>query len=201
MVEGPGHIPLHQVKANVQIQKALCEEAPFYVLGPIVTDVAAGYDHIAGAIGGALAAWAGADFLCYVTPAEHLGLPTAEHLRDGVIAMRIAAHAADIAKGVPGARDWDDAMASARTRLDWQTQVGLAIDPAKAELIHEERSGNVGEGCSMCGEFCALRIASEAFGRGKSKKPAAEATQPQRGRLRRESLKSTPTPPGSRVEG
>ena len=166
MVEGPGHVPLHQVQANVHIQKALCDEAPFYVLGPIVTDVAAGYDHVAGAIGGALAAWAGADFLCYVTPAEHLGLPTPEHVYEGVIVTRIAAHAADIAKGVKEAQAWDDSMSSARKQLDWEAQLKLAIDPVKATSIYRERSPDPEEeGCSMCGEFCALRLTSEAFGK------------------------------------
>ncbi|RKY69547.1 MAG: phosphomethylpyrimidine synthase, partial [Candidatus Latescibacterota bacterium] len=166
MVEGPGHVPLHQVQANVHIEKALCDEAPFYVLGPIVTDVAAGYDHVAGAIGGALAAWAGADFLCYVTPAEHLGLPTPEHVYEGVIVTRIAAHAADIAKGVKEAQAWDDSMSSARKQLDWEAQLKLAIDPVKATSIYRERSPDPEEeGCSMCGEFCALRLTSEAFGK------------------------------------
>jgi phosphomethylpyrimidine synthase len=165
MVEGPGHVPLHQVQANVHIQKALCDEAPFYVLGPIVTDVAAGYDHVAGAIGGALAAWAGADFLCYVTPAEHLGLPTPEHVYEGVIVTRIAAHAADIAKGIPGAQEWDNSMSAARKHLDWETQLKLAIDPVKATSIYRERSPDPAEeGCSMCGEFCALKLTAEAFG-------------------------------------
>jgi len=166
MVEGPGHVPLHQVQANVHIEKALCDEAPFYVLGPIVTDVAAGYDHVAGAIGGALAAWAGADFLCYVTPAEHLGLPTPEHVHEGVIVTRIAAHAADVAKGIQGAQEWDDSMSAARKRLDWETQLKLAIDPVKATSIYKERSPDPEEeGCSMCGEFCALKLTSEVFGR------------------------------------
>ena len=166
MVEGPGHVPLHQVQANVHIQKALCDEAPFYVLGPIVTDVAAGYDHVAGAIGGAIAAWAGADFLCYVTPAEHLGLPTPEHVYEGVIVTRIAAHAADIAKGVKGAQAWDDSMSEARKHLDWETQLALAMDPVKATAIYRERSPDpLEEGCSMCGEFCAMRLTAEAFGK------------------------------------
>ena len=166
MVEGPGHIPLHQVQANVQIEKALCDEAPFYVLGPLVTDVAAGYDHVTGAIGGALAAWAGADFLCYITPAEHLGLPTPKHVYEGVIVTRIAAHAADIAKGIQGAQEWDDSMSAARKRLDWETQLKLAIDPVKATSIYKERSPNPEEeGCSMCGEFCALKLTSEVFRR------------------------------------
>lgn len=166
MVEGPGHIPLHQVQANVHIEKTLCDEAPFYVLGPIVTDVAAGHDHVAGAIGGALAAWAGADFLCYVTPSEHLGLPTPEHVREGVIVTRIGAHAADIAKGVQGAQEWDDSMSAARKRLDWETQLKLAIDPVKATSIYKERSPDPAEeGCSMCGEYCALKLTSEVFGR------------------------------------
>ncbi len=166
MVEGPGHVPLHMVPANIQAEKALCDEAPFYVLGPLVTDVAPGYDHIVGAIGGALAGWYGADFLCYVTPAEHLGLPTAEHVKEGVIVTRIAAHAADIAKGLPAARDWDDEMARARKRLDWPRQLELALDPLKARAIYETRTaGEEEETCTMCGEYCAVRLISEVLQR------------------------------------
>ncbi len=164
MVEGPGHVPLSQVPTNILLQKSLCEEAPFYVLGPLVTDVAPGYDHIVGAIGGALAAQYGADFLCYVTPAEHLGLPTAEHVREGVIVSRIAAHAGDIAKGLPGARDWDDEMARARKALDWPKQLSLALDEPKARAIYEARSSCEEEDvCSMCGEFCAVKLISEVL--------------------------------------
>jgi len=164
MVEGPGHVPLHQVWANVQLAKRLCHEAPLYVLGPIVTDVAPGYDHITSAIGGAIAAWAGADFLCYVTPSEHLGLPGVEDVKEGVTAARIAAHAADIAKGVKGARTWDLEMARARFALDWEKQIELAIDPAKAARVREQKNKESREYCTMCGRFCAYRIASEHLG-------------------------------------
>lgn len=164
MVEGPGHVPLNQVKANVELQKSLCKGAPFYVLGPLVTDVAPGYDHITSAIGGALAAWAGADFLCYVTPAEHLGLPDAKDVRDGIIASRIAGHAADIAKGLPGALDWDLSMAKARKALDWQAQIELSIDPAHAAAVREKKNPDHRKECSMCGEFCAMKVVSEALG-------------------------------------
>ncbi|MDW7650693.1 MAG: phosphomethylpyrimidine synthase ThiC [Bacillota bacterium] len=164
MVEGPGHVPLHQVRANVELQKSLCKGAPFYVLGPLVTDVAPGYDHITSAIGGALAAWAGADFLCYVTPAEHLGLPDAKDVRDGIMASRIAAHAADIAKGVPGALEWDLSMAKARKALDWQKQIELSVDPAHAAAVRKEKNPDDRKECSMCGEFCAMRVVAEALG-------------------------------------
>ncbi len=163
MIEGPGHVPLDQIQANVQLQKRLCHGAPFYVLGPLVTDVAPGYDHITSAIGGALAAWAGVDILCYVTPSEHLGLPDVEDVRQGVIAARIAGHAADVAKGVPGARAWDDAMAEARANLDWKRQIELAVDPARARHVRERCLPGDEEVCSMCGEFCAVKVFS---GRG-----------------------------------
>ena len=138
MVEGPGHLPLHDIQKNVRLQQKYCHGAPFYVLGPLVTDVASGYDHIAGAIGGALAATLGASFLCYVTPAEHLKLPEVEDVIDGVVASRIAAHAADIALGFPGAADWDLAMSKARRSLDWNTQLKLSINPAKARRYREQ---------------------------------------------------------------
>lgn len=157
MIEGPGHVPLDQIQANMQLQKRLCHGAPFYVLGPLVTDVAPGYDHITSAIGGAIAAWAGADILCYVTPSEHLGLPTVEDVRAGVIASRIAGHAADVARGVPGARAWDDAMSRARADLDWKTQLELAIDPPTARRIRERCLPADAEVCTMCGEFCAYK--------------------------------------------
>ena len=163
MVEGPGHVPLNQIRANVELQKSLCKGAPFYVLGPLVTDVAPGYDHITAAIGGALAAWAGADFLCYVTPAEHLGLPDAKDVRDGIIASRIAAHAADIAKGVPGALDWDLSMAKARKALDWPGQIALAVDPAHAAAVRAQKNPDHRKECSMCGEFCAMKVVAEAL--------------------------------------
>jgi len=157
-VEGPGHVPLHQVAANMQIQKTLCENAPFYILGPLVTDVSLGYDHIAGAIGGAVAAMAGADFLCYVTPAEHLRLPSVDDVREGVIASRIAAHAADIARGLPGAMDWDNAVTRAKIDLDWKRIIELGIDPEKAQRYRQSLPPQDDEHlCSMCGEFCAVR--------------------------------------------
>jgi phosphomethylpyrimidine synthase len=168
MVEGPGHVPLDQVAANVALQKSLCREAPFYVLGPLVTDVAPGYDHIVSAIGGAVAATAGADFLCYVTPAEHLGLPTVEDVREGVFAARIAGHAADFVKGIPGARAWDLSMAQARKALDWDRQLALAIDPEKARRLREERNPAGIRECTMCGEFCAMRLISDFLGTAKS---------------------------------
>ncbi|MDI3534475.1 MAG: phosphomethylpyrimidine synthase [Thermosediminibacterales bacterium] len=164
MVEGPGHMPLDQIQANVKLEKNLCYNAPFYVLGPIVTDVAPGYDHITSAIGGAIAAWSGADFLCYVTPAEHLGLPTAEDVREGVIASRIAAHAADIVKGVKTAREWDLEMAKARKSLDWEKQIKLALDPVKASRLRKEKNTEDQECCTMCGKFCAYKIISQYLG-------------------------------------
>ncbi|MFO7810358.1 MAG: phosphomethylpyrimidine synthase ThiC [Candidatus Delongbacteria bacterium] len=157
MIEGPGHIPLHEIVSNMQLQKKLCHGAPFYVLGPLVTDIAPGYDHITAAIGGALAAAHGADFLCYVTPAEHLRLPDLDDMKEGVIASRIAAHAADIAKGLPGAMDWDNAMSKARHDLDWKAQIDLAIDPKKAKAYRESAAPLDEEVCSMCGEFCAIK--------------------------------------------
>jgi len=163
MVEGPGHVPLDQITANVQLQKSLCKGAPFYVLGPLVTDIAAGYDHISGAIGGAIAAVAGADFLCYVTPAEHLGLPGRDDVREGVIASRIAAHAADIVNGVKGAREWDRNMSLARKNLDWQEQVRLCLDPAGARKAHSQRTTS-GDACSMCGDYCALQLVADFLG-------------------------------------
>ncbi len=165
MVEGPGHIPLHQVEANVRLAKSITRGAPFYVLGPLVTDVAAGYDHVAAAIGGALAALAGADFLCYVTPREHLGLPTPEDVREGVIVTRIAGHAADVARGVPGARDWDLRMSRARKSLDWEGQLRLALDPRKARRLFGERQVEGERACTMCGDFCAMRFISEYLGK------------------------------------
>ncbi|MFB3879653.1 MAG: phosphomethylpyrimidine synthase ThiC [Armatimonadota bacterium] len=157
MVEGPGHLPLDQVAANVVLQKRLCHGAPFYVLGPLVTDIAPGYDHITGAIGGALAGMAGADFLCYLTPAEHLGLPDLDEVRQGVIASRIAAHAADIVRLGPRARQWDDDMARARASLDWEAQYRLAIDPDLARRRHQP-AGEEGATCSMCGPYCVFAL-------------------------------------------
>lgn len=157
MIEGPGHMPLNQVAANMEIQKTLCHGAPFYVLGPIVTDVAPGYDHITSAIGGALAAASGASFLCYVTPAEHLRLPSLEDVKEGIVAARIAAHSADIAKGVPGAADWDREMSLARKSLDWEKMFDLSIDPEKARAYRKSSAPEKEDTCSMCGNFCAVK--------------------------------------------
>lgn len=157
MIEGPGHMPMDQIAPNIEIQKPLCHGAPFYVLGPLVTDVAPGYDHITAAIGGAIAAMCGASFLCYVTPAEHLRLPNVEDVKEGIIASRIAAHAADIAKGVKGARDWDDQMSYARKKLDWEEMFRLAIDPEKARKYRAEAAPEKEDTCSMCGNFCAVK--------------------------------------------
>ena len=157
MIEGPGHMPLDQIAANMKIQQSVCKGAPFYVLGPLVTDVAPGYDHITAAIGGAIAASAGASFLCYVTPAEHLRLPNRDDVKEGIIASRIAAHAADIAKDIPGAKEWDRKMAQARARLDWEEQFSLAIDPEKARRYRAESKPEKEDTCSMCGNFCAVK--------------------------------------------
>jgi len=163
MVEGPGHLPLNQIDTNVRLQKAVCKGAPFYVLGPLVTDIAAGYDHITGAIGGAIAAAAGADFLCYVTPSEHLSLPDPEDVRQGVIASRIAAHAADIAKGVKGAEEWDNKMSLARKKLDWEEQARLSLDPENSRQVHQKHA-SAGSACSMCGGYCAMELMEEYLG-------------------------------------
>ena len=157
MVEGPGHMPLDQIEANMKIQQTLCQGAPFYVLGPLVTDIAPGYDHITAAIGGAIAATYGASFLCYVTPAEHLRLPNLEDVKEGIIASRIAAHAADIAKGVKGAADWDNQMSTARKKLDWEEMFRLCMDPEKAGRYRAEAKPEKEDTCSMCGNFCAVR--------------------------------------------
>ena len=157
MIEGPGHMPLDQIEANMRIQKTLCKGAPFYVLGPLVTDVAPGYDHITAAIGGALAAAHGAAFLCYVTPAEHLRLPDVDDVREGIIASKIAAHAADIAKGVPGAAEWDRAMSTARKNLDWESMFDLALDGEKARRYRASAKLEKEDTCSMCGNFCAVK--------------------------------------------
>lgn len=162
IIEGPGHLPLDQIKFNVEMQKKECFNAPFYVLGPLVTDVAPGYDHITSAIGGALAAYYGADFLCYVSPSEHLGLPDINDVKLGVIASKIAAHAADIAKGIKGARDWDDNMSKARADLDWDSMFRLSIDPETAKKIRNRcKSDDDPEVCSMCGKFCSMKINKE----------------------------------------
>jgi len=158
MIEGPGHVPMDQVAANVLIQKRLCHGAPFYVLGPLVTDIAPGYDDITGAIGGALAAWAGADYLCYVTPSEHLRLPDVDDVRRGVIASLIAAHAADLARKRPGAFERDLAMARARKELNWEDQIRLSLDPGRAKKLRESKPSSDEDTCSMCGELCAIKI-------------------------------------------
>uniref|UniRef100_UPI004057C27D phosphomethylpyrimidine synthase ThiC n=1 Tax=Candidatus Electrothrix sp. TaxID=2170559 RepID=UPI004057C27D len=157
MIEGPGHVPLHEVEMNMKLQKKLCHNAPFYVLGPLVTDIAPGYDHITSAIGGALAAMHGADFLCYVTPAEHLRLPSADDVKEGIIASKIAAHAGDLAKGIPGAIDRDNAMSKARGTLDWDGQFAQALDPEKAQAYRDSSKPKDGDVCTMCGDFCAMK--------------------------------------------
>ena len=155
-------MPLHQIETQVRMQKELCRGAPFYVLGPLVTDVTPGYDHITAAIGGAVAAAAGADFICYVTPTEHLGLPAAEHVREGVMAARIAGHAADISKGVPGAADWDREFSVRRRKRDWQGQIATSMDPKRAKALRNGRRPGEEDVCSMCGEFCVFKISDEA---------------------------------------
>lgn len=163
IVEGPGHMSLDQIEANMKLQQTICMGAPFYVLGPIVTDIAPGYDHITAAIGGAAAAAAGAAFLCYVTPAEHLALPDLSDVRQGIVACRIAAHAADIAKHIPHARDMDDRMADARRKLDWEAQWSCAIDPNTARAFRKSRAPEQEDSCSMCGKFCAVRSMNKAL--------------------------------------
>lgn len=161
MIEGPGHVPLHMIKENIELQKKYCDGAPFYVLGPLVTDCSPGYDHLTGAIGGALAAFYGADFLCYLTPKEHLGLPDVQDVIDGVVASKIAAHAADIARGIPGARDRDDAMSRARSNLDWEGMYLHSMNPEKARAVRKATGEADGEVCTMCGDFCSARINRE----------------------------------------
>ncbi len=171
MVEGPGHLPFNQIQMNMEREAQLCDGAPFYVLGPVVTDVAPGYDHITSCIGATAAAVYGAALLCYVTPAEHLGLPTAAEVREGIMAYRIAAHAADVAKGLPGAREWDDAMTRARVAFDWNRQFELALDGERARKRFQEAAGSSGDTsdhCTMCGaDFCAMRISREIADRMK----------------------------------
>lgn len=166
MVEGPGHLLFSEIEANILLEKKLCHGAPFYVLGPVVTDVAPGYDHITSAIGGAYAASSGADFLCYVTAGEHLRLPTLEDVRQGVVVARIAAHIGDISKGVKGAMDWDIKMAEMRKKRDWKKQVELAIDPALAQKMRATSKPHSSDVCTMCGEYCALKIVDEALKSG-----------------------------------
>ncbi|MBO7224107.1 MAG: phosphomethylpyrimidine synthase ThiC [Kiritimatiellae bacterium] len=163
IVEGPGHMPLDQIEANMKLQQTICNGAPFYVLGPLVTDIAPGYDHITSAIGGAVAAMNGAAFLCYVTPAEHLALPNVDDVKQGIIASKIAAHAADIAKHIPHARDIDDRMSDARLNFDWEGQWACAIDPTTAKNIRDSRKPEIEESCSMCGKFCAVRSMNKAL--------------------------------------
>ena len=161
MVEGPGHMALDEIAANMKLEKRLCHEAPFYVLGPLVTDIAPGYDHITAAIGGAIAASAGADFLCYVTPAEHLRLPDANDVREGLVATKIAAHAADIAKGVPGARDRDNRMSDARRRVAWDEMFELSLDPVRARAVFESAPPSTEGTCTMCGKMCAMKTVND----------------------------------------
>ena len=168
MIEGPGHVPLDMIKENIELQKRYCNGAPFYVLGPLVTDCSPGYDHLSGAIGGALAAWYGADFLCYLTPMEHLGLPDVTHVVDGVIASKIAAHAADVARGLPGARERDDAMSRARSNLDWEGMYALAFNPERARGLRRGTGHDDAEVCTMCGDFCSAKINRECRERYRS---------------------------------
>lgn len=163
IIEGPGHVPLNQIELNVKIQKEICKGAPFYVLGPLVTDIGMGYDHIVAAIGGAIAGAAGADFLCYVTPSEHIRLPDIEDVKEGVIVSKIAAHAADIAKGIKGAIDKDIKMARCRKALDWNGQISLSLNPEKVKKWRDEVPPTETEVCSMCGEFCAIRTVERAL--------------------------------------
>ena len=163
IIEGPGHIPLDQIEKNVKLEKKICHGAPFYVLGPLVTDIAPGYDHITSAIGGCLAAYYGADFLCYVTPAEHLGLPNVEEVKEGVIASRIAAHAADVARGLVGAIEWDNKMSKARSKLDWKKMLELSINPEIAKDIRERCTDADEDVCSMCGRFCSVKTSKRAI--------------------------------------
>ncbi len=161
MVEGPGHMAINEIAANMTIQKRLCHGAPFYVLGPLVTDIAPGYDHITSAIGGAIAAANGADFLCYVTPAEHLRLPDLSDVKEGIVASKIAAHAADIAKGIPNAREIDNKMSDARRRIDWEEMFSYAIDEDKARAYFESTPPADRHTCSMCGKMCAMRTTNK----------------------------------------
>jgi phosphomethylpyrimidine synthase len=163
IIEGPGHIPLNQIEKNIRLEKKVCHGAPFYVLGPLVTDIAPGYDHITSAIGGCLAAYYGADFLCYVTPAEHLGLPNVDEVREGVITSKIAAHAADIAKGLDGAMAWDNNMSKARSELDWKKMIELSINPNLAKEIRERCTDADEKVCSMCGRFCSVKMSKRAI--------------------------------------
>ncbi|HSD95008.1 MAG TPA: phosphomethylpyrimidine synthase ThiC [Syntrophales bacterium] len=164
MIEGPGHVPIRDIQANILLEKSLCNGAPFYVLGPLPTDIAPGYDHITAAIGGAIAGWAGADYLCYVTPSEHLRLPTIDDVREGVVASKIAAHIADIAKGIPGAIERDHRMARCRKELDWEGQILASIDPARSRAWLEKSASAEDEGCTMCGDLCAVKMGRKKKG-------------------------------------
>jgi phosphomethylpyrimidine synthase len=166
MIEGPGHVPMQKIKENVELQMEVCHEAPFYTLGPLTTDIAPGYDHITSAIGAAMIGWYGTAMLCYVTPKEHLGLPDRQDVKDGVIAYKIAAHAADVAKGHPGAQDWDDALSRARFEFRWEDQFNLSLDPDTARSMHDEtlpaQGAKTAHFCSMCGpKFCSMRITQD----------------------------------------
>ena len=163
MIEGPGHVPINEIEYNVSLEKSICQGAPFYVLGPLVTDVAPGYDHIVAAIGGAVAASAGADFLCYVTPSEHLRLPDKKDIKEGVIASRIAAHAADIAKGIKGSMEWDNSLSRARKFRDWEKQFLLAMDQDKPREYRRKSKPNTTDVCSMCNEFCPIKRGEESL--------------------------------------
>ncbi|MBU1083850.1 MAG: phosphomethylpyrimidine synthase ThiC [Candidatus Omnitrophota bacterium] len=170
IIEGPGHVPLDQIETNVRLQKSICGGAPFYVLGPLVTDVAPGYDHISGAIGGAIAAWHGADFLCYVTPAEHLRLPNADDVKQGVIASRIAAHAADVVKGIPSAVKRNNDMSQARARRDWKTQFSLSLDPETSGKMRKEAEPEKTDVCTMCSEYCSIKVTEDTLKKAKRKR-------------------------------
>jgi phosphomethylpyrimidine synthase len=167
IIEGPGHVPLNQVELNVRLEKEICKGAPFYVLGPLVTDIGMGYDHVSAAIGGAVAGAAGADFLCYVTPAEHIRLPSIDDVKEGVIVSKLAAHAADIAKGIKGSMDADIKMARCRKALDWNGQIAMSLNPEKVREWRAEVPPTETEVCSMCGEFCAIRTVERALKKGK----------------------------------
>jgi phosphomethylpyrimidine synthase len=184
MIEGPGHVPMHMIKENVDRQAEICQDAPFYTLGPLTTDIAPGYDHITSAIGAAMIGWFGTAMLCYVTPKEHLGLPNKDDVKEGVIAYKIAAHAADLAKGHPRARAWDDALSKARFEFRWRDQFHLALDPERAMAYHDEtlpaEGAKTAHFCSMCGpKFCSMKMSQElrdyAASRGMSLEEAVEA--------------------------
>jgi phosphomethylpyrimidine synthase len=182
MVEGPGHVPMHKIEENIRLEAEWCHEAPFYVLGPLVTDIAPGYDHITSAIGAALAGWYGASMLCYVTPKEHLGLPNEDDVRQGMVAYKISAHAADIARLRPGARDRDDALSKARYEFDWNKQFALSLDPETARAMHDEtlphEAFKSAEFCSMCGpKFCSMKV-HQHLGETKAKAEKAKGSLP-----------------------